>query len=235
MDGLRSWSTFEQQPRDNPSDADDVTSSSEEPGMDALYVSSSSLNIAPASATLLRHSGLTVPNNNNNSHSKDSGDTTTGGGEDEEFRLRFHWMRPHPSLAFALEEEILEGDHTHTDDNINNGTKSEKKESKQTNNNSIQSNPAVEASKLMEAYRASQIKKQLGTAENTEGSASQDDDNTKTNYNATNLPLELPKLRINLASLVEPPLMSSWLPGEDVDISYDDDDNEDDDREEEGR
>ena len=225
MDGVRSWSTFEQQQRDNnPSDGDDVTSSSE-PGIDALYVSSSSLNIAPASATLLRHSGLTAP------HSKESGDTTTGGGEDEEFRLRFHWMRPHPSLAFALEEEILEGEQT--DDNIN-GTKSEKEKSKQTNNNNVQSNPAVEASKLMEAYRASQIKKQLGTTENTEGSASQDDDNTnKTKYNATNLPFELPKLRINLASLVEPPLMSSWLPGEDVDISYDDDDNEDDDREEE--
>ena len=226
MDGVRSWSTFEQQQRDNnPSDGDDVTSSSE-PGIDALYVSSSSLNIAPASATLLRHSGLTAP------HSKESGDTTTGGGEDEEFRLRFHWMRPHPSLAFALEEEILEGGHTHTDDNIKNGTKSEKEKSKQTNNNNIQSNPAVEASKLMEAYRASQIKKQLGNAENTEGSASPDDDNTnKTKYNATNLQFELPKLRINLASLVEPPLMSSWLPGEDVDISYDDDD----DRVEEGR
>ena len=229
MDGVRSWSTFEQQPRDNnPSDGDDVTSSSE-PGIDALYVSSSSSNIAPASATLLRHSGLTAPNNN--SHSKDSRDNTTGGGEDEEFRLRFHWMRPHPSLAFALEEEILEGGQT--DDN---NTKSEKKKSKQTDNNNVQSNPAVEASKLMEAYRASQIKKQLGTAENTGGSASQDDDNTnKIKYNATNLPLELPKLRINLASLVEPPLMSSWLPGEDVDISYDDDDDEDDDREEVGR
>ena len=76
----------------------------------------------------------------------------------------------------------------------------------------------------MEAYRASQMKKQLGTTtENTEGSASPDDDNTKTKFNVTNLPLDLPKLRINLASLVEPPLMSSWLPGEDVDISYDDD------------
>jgi len=33
------------------------------------------------------------------------------------------------------------------------------------------------------------------------------------------VPMEFPKLRINLASLVEPPLMTSWLPGGDGDSS----------------
>eukprot|EP00956_Cyclotella_meneghiniana_P006055 scaffold7867_cov77-Cyclotella_meneghiniana.AAC.6 len=33
---------------------------------------------------------------------------------------------------------------------------------------------------------------------------------------ALDVPIEMPEVRINLASLVEPPLMSSWLPTEEV-------------------
>ena len=245
MDGMQSWSSFEQQQRNNniasdPSSAAAPTSISK--GISALYVSSSSPDIAPAAASLLRHSGLTAPNNSKGSGKTDGGFESQR-KDDEEFRLRFHWMRPHPSLAFALEEELVGGEEI----------KAEKEEIEQQHTQNKkrpkkQINLAVESSRLMEAYRSSQMKKQLDVTTNGEGNDGGDpgEDNSKscnkteadpTSGNAPtdnmntithNLPFELPKLRINLASLVEPPLMSSWLPGEDTDISYDSDDEGDD-------
>ena len=198
---MDSWSKFEQRQkksRDDTSSSAQRKNDTNKIGIDALYVSSSSSNIAPASATLLRHAGLNAPSSNS------SKDGTATNDEDPEFRLRFHFMRPHPSLAFALEEEEGgEGEY---------GTKADDTKS----NNTIQSNnPAVEASKLMDIYRTSQINKQLeSTKEDGDDNNTSDDINTTTK-STSNLPLELPKLRINLASLVEPPLMSSWLPGDD--------------------
>jgi len=142
---------------------------------------------------LLRHAGLNAPSTDS---SKD------GTADDSEFRLRFHFMRPHPSLAFSLEE----GTHQAKD-----GDDTKANHTKQTK---TYSNPAVEASKLMDAYRTSQINKQLdSTKEDGDDNNTSDEINTKTK--SSNIPLELPKLRINLASLVEPPLMSSCLPGDD--------------------
>jgi len=166
--------------------------------------------------------------------------------------LRFHWMRPHPSLAFSLGEHALTTTTTTATagamtDSLD-GIKSEKRGKRfRANSNApaATKHPAVEASKLMEVYRHSQMNKhQLNITSNSEGKGdasdheegdydtfegatstahpiniSADDLNSRTH----NLSLELPKLRINLASLVEPPLMSSWLPGEDMGISYDSD------------
>lgn len=227
MDGIKSWSAFEQQQRENdasssgPSSAAAAAQKTIGEGINALYVSSSSPDIAPAAAALLRHSGLTAPSNS----SRVSGDTTCDSADsqrkdDDEFRLRFHWMRPHPSLAYALEE----GSSSQTQ----NATK-------------VHDNPAVEATKLVEAYRSSQINKLLDVTPATNSEDKDDGDQEgdsgksckekgaepksniptdKINKANPNLPLELPKLRINLASLVEPPLMSSWLPGEDIGVSY---------------
>ena len=197
---MDSWSKFEQRQkksRDDTSSSAQRKNDTNKIGIDALYVSSSSSNIAPASATLLRHAGLNAPSSNS------SKDGTATNDEDPEFRLRFHFMRPHPSLAFSLEEgkhQAKDGDDTNADN------------TKQTKSCS---NPAVEASKLMDIYRTSQINKQLeSTKEDGDDNNTSDDINTTTK-STSNLPLELPKLRINLASLVEPPLMSSWLPGDD--------------------
>ena len=146
---MESWSDFEQRQKktrdDTSSSSDQRKNDTKQIGIDALYVSSSSSNTAPSSATLLRHAGLNAPNTNS------SKDGTANDGEGE-FRLRFHWLRPHPSLAFALEEEQgVDGDSTKADD-----TKQTK-----SNNTIRNTNPAVEASKLMDAYRTSQINKQL--------------------------------------------------------------------------
>ena len=220
MDGIQSWSSFEQRKGEDMSRG--ASTSDSGPGIDALYVSSSSANIAPAAASLLRHSGLTDPSNNHSSKAGVGDDADMQKRDtDEEFRLRFHWMRPHPSLAFAVEEELLQRE------GKNNIHHAGKKEDPSGGEKHIAS-PAIEASKLMEAYRSSQIKKQMDiTNNNSDGNATTDQDKQE-HPNPNNLPLELPKLRINLASLVEPPLMTSWLPGDDIGISDDGGDEGDD-------
>jgi len=178
-------------------------------------------------------------------------------GDEEEFRLRFHWMRPHPSLAFALEEELAsssvsssafservgQGGETN---NLNGCIKSDPEGGRKTpNDNSTMQqimNPAIESAKIMEAYRSSQLKKTLNITTNGTNSDEGDSETLNVTESAPtsrnlqhlgietpNLPLELPKLRIDLASLVDPPLMSSWLPGEDMCVDSDSDDEEDDD------
>ena len=192
---MDTWSKFEQRQkksREDASSSDQRKNDTKNIGIDALYVSSSSSNIAPASATLLRHAGLNAPSTDS---SKD------GTADDSEFRLRFHFMRPHPSLAFSLEE----GD---------GGTNPDNTKHNSSNNDTKSNNPAVEASKLMDIYRTSQINKQLDSTKG-DGDDNKTSDNINTITKSSNIPLELPKLRINLASLVEPPLMSSCLPGDD--------------------
>ena len=198
---MESWSNFEQRQkktRDDTSSSDQRKNDTKNIGIDALYVSSSSSNIAPSSATLLRHAGLSAPSTNSSKNG-----TTANGGDDQEFRLRFHFMRPHPSLAFSCEEG------THQAKDVDDAKANHTRQTK------THSNPAFEASKLMDAYRTSQINKQLDSTkeDGDNNNNTSDDNNTKTI--SLNIPLELPKLRINLASLVEPPLMSSWLPGDD--------------------
>lgn len=262
MNGIKSWSSFEQQQRRNTDSGSNNNSGGGASGnaaaitggrgIGALHVSSSSPNIAPAAATLLRHSGLTAPKISNNLDQHD-GDGDDGDGrnlrrkedEEEEFRLRFHWMRPHPSLAFALENELAAA-WAETEDDSDDGAieagATDDQQQPQSSGNADKRNihPAVEASKFAEAYRSSQIHKQIdstSTDNDDNSSNEQDADNAnsskehetepniiESNQMNSNLPLELPKLRINLASLVEPPSMSAWLPEEDASLSCDDDD-----------
>lgn len=209
-DGMQSWSTFEQRKKEEDHDngSNVVAAHHTNSGLAALSVSHSSSNIAPTSATLLRHCWLSTPSSY--ASSKEHGSSNGNGGADDEFRLRFHWMRPHPSLAFALEGDMMAKD--------NNAV-----EQKKDNDNAAAA-AAVEASKLMDAYRSSQMRKLNLTDDNNDGNKNDKisdiaDSNNKVPNNP-NLPFELPKLRINLARLVEPPLMSNWLPGEDIDLSY---------------
>ena len=205
---MQSWSTFEQRKKEEGHDngSNVVAAHHTNTNLHALSVSCSSSNIAPTSATLLRHSGLSAPSSN--SSSKEHESSNGNGGADDEFRLRFHWMRPHPSLAFALE-----GGEMAIKDN-------DAVEQKMDNANEAAA-AAVEASKLMDAYRSSQIRKLNLTDNNDDGNKndkiSDIDDSNNNAPNNPNLPFKLPNLRINLARLVEPPLMSNWLPGEDID------------------
>jgi hypothetical protein len=82
----------------------------------------------------------------------------------------------------------------------------------------------MESTRLMEAYRSSQMTKtRVAVVEdhdrNDLKSQGRDKSSKNTERETARFPLELPKLRINLASLIEPPLMTSWLPGEDYGIS----------------
>jgi hypothetical protein len=241
------------------------------PGIDALYVSCSSQNIAPSTAKLLRNSGLFPPPQQNKCNT--TRPTEGGHGNDEEeddlpirdnsnndnnnnnsnneFRLKFQWMRPHPSLAFALEETlslVTKNADGSGDDNNN-------KESKGDANNNDNNNtpwkggtnvdPAIESTRLMDAYRSSQMitnitkqqQQQQQQQQDCNVATNQDNDNTKDSKNKKSLnktagtdttkfsiPLELPTLCINLTDLIDPPLMTSWLPGENYDISCDDSD-----------
>ncbi len=229
MDGIQSWSAFEERQRNSgePRNETSTSVSSSNVGIDALYVSSSSPNIAPAAATLLRHSGLSGAPSSNIEDVENVGNDNKSNSI-EEFRLKFHWMRPHPSLLFALEDELLvAGTEATEQSDMHTETYTGRKKQKKRN-----TNPAIESSRLMEAYRSSQVTKSIDLTRNSTCSypadAQEDADNessTATNMqppvgdlhkNTHHLPMEFPKLRINLASLVEPPLMTSWLPGGDT-------------------
>lgn len=242
-DGIQSWSAFEERRQKSCSGSRldrSNTTSAPDLGVDALYVSSSSPNIAPAAATLLRHSGLFAPSNRER---EEDGDQQQAEAQqrksDEEFRLRFHWMRPHPSLAFSVEDQLLSEAETEEAANEQ-STKKDRDSSGTRGKNKLSNkiNPAIESSRLMEAYRYSQMYKNLPRAVESGNvdAADAPDENydelgVKMNKQPSttseipkiycNLPLELPKLRINLASLIEPPLMTSWLPGEDISNYYD--------------
>lgn len=242
MDGIESWSAFEQQQRQQKSslsrsDASiDAAPDNVVPGIDALYVSSSSPDIAPAAATLLRHSGLAALNKSKEADivggSNEKSQIT---GTNEEFRLRFHWIRPHPSLAFSLEEVLLT---TGAEADIADGNKVNEGEGDHARGKyqiSTKIHPAIESARLMEAYQSSQIMKtpvDIPTRdEDDDRDAPKNQGSDKSSNDAdrdsSRIKLEFPMLRINLANLIEPPLMTSWLPGEDYGISCDSEDEED--------
>jgi hypothetical protein len=242
MDGIQSWSAFEQRQRQRNSDLPRRDASSDAdpdnvvPGIDALWVSSSSPDIAPAAASLLRHSGLTAIIDKSKQAAgvrRDENSQIRYTTDVEEFRLRFHWMRPHPSLAYASEEILLTSG---AEAGIADGNKA--LEAGRGNHargeyssSMIMSDPAIESARLMEAYRSSQMTKtQVDVATGDEDHDGDEIKNQKrdksskdTDRRPGGFPLEFPILRINLASLMEPPLMTSWLPGEDYGISCDSD------------
>jgi hypothetical protein len=228
MDNIQSWSSFEHRQRQRSTTAggaahEEFKTSND--AADALYVSPSSTNIAQSAAALLRQAGLSGGDNS----------------EDEQFKLKFHWMRPHPSLILEIEdqllhqvarrEEIAEGD---TDTQQQN-----KLRYPSTHSQSSHPSPAIEASRLMKAHRYAQLSNILTRkpnkdihahhgetqksfdevnmrAKSLQNQTTNADDLATYQSHSSDLPLEIPKLRINLANLVEPPLMSSWLPGEDM-------------------
>ena len=200
MDNIQSWSSFDQHQRRNPQTARrSAAETTSDEGMDALYVSASSPNISQSAASLLQQAGL------------------SGGDTEEEFRLKFHWMRPHPSLAFQIEDEMIHRTPSGGSTEENVGVQQHNKPSC---NKKETLHPAVKASRLMRAH----INAQLDNAT----SIGNDDDIKSSRHKANehevaavrdpslDLPIEMPEVRINLAGLVEPPLMSSWLPIEEV-------------------
>ena len=199
MDNIQSWSSFDQHQRRNPQTTRRSAETTSDEGMDALYVSASSPNISQSAASLLQQAGL------------------SGGDTEEEFRLKFHWMRPHPSLAFQIEDEMIHRTPSGGSTEENAGVQ---QHNKRSCNKKETLHPAVKASRLMRAH----INAQLDNATSNEN----DDDMTSTRHKTNehevtavrdpslDLPIEMPEVRINLASLVEPPLMSSWLPIEEA-------------------
>jgi hypothetical protein len=195
MENIKTWSSFEQHRQSSTTAAAPTSDDTQNEGIDALYVSPSSTNISQSAATLLRQAGL-------------------GGNDDEEeFKLRFHWMRPHPSLVFQIEDELMrqkknsncEGEKGGDDEDMDHDT---------TNNDSGALDPAIETSRLMKAYKYAQLANDSSNLQ--EMSDETGNAHATNNKPSVDLPIEMPKLRINLASLVEPPLMSSWLPEEDI-------------------
>lgn len=206
MENIQSWSSLEQhRRRHSPERRESTNETHSSHGFDALYVSPSSENIAPSAASLLRQAGL------------------SGGDNDEEFRLRFHWMRPHPSLAFQIEDELMQQEKVDEAQ----GEAAEKMKQDEANQYSTSDtvHPAVEASRLMKAYmyaqssKASSNKRDKDSSDETEKETEQRKASDETDR--VDLPIEMPKLRINLASLIEAPLMSSWLPWDNLDETSD--------------
>ena len=273
MDGIQSWSTFEQQQQQESKSANynasSTTATTAPTGINALYVSSGSSSyenkssISPAASALLRQAALTatVAGGNQQQHHHNQDDQEEE--EEDEFRLKFHWIRPHPAVVLALEDEwhMGKGSASANDDiDAINNTNNYKECHVGLTNVEKDVHPAVETSRLMDVYRYGQWNKGRRqytddvTANNDNNGVNNDEDDndvghlfqekvTPSNQNLKeredgsphnsnnniinvngnmlhNLPLELPMLRINLASLVEPPLLSSWLPGEDIGISY---------------
>ncbi|KAL3795408.1 hypothetical protein ACHAWO_002655 [Cyclotella atomus] len=199
MDNIQSWSSFEQQQRSRPSSTlKSSTDNTPNKDIHALYVSPSSTNIAQSAASLLRQAGLS-------------------GENDEEFKLKFHWMRPHPSLIFEIQDELMHSNETEGSADLQ-------------QHDDVNVDPAIEASRLMKGYRFAQLEDMDETDKGTEDTSmhkaisntsmqSEKIENETEEKEGTrpslNLPIEMPRLRINLANLVEPPLMTTWLPGED--------------------
>ena len=210
MENIESWSSLERHrrqhsPANRESTDETPLNPPSNPRFDALYVSPSSENIAPSAASLLQ-AGL------------------SGSDNDEEIKLKFHWMRPHPSLAFQIEDEFMhqeKGDGSEVD-----AVKNSQQDETNRYSTGDTVHPAVEASRVMKAHlRAQSIKsnsnkRNADSSDTTEGETEQRKVTDKKN-DQIDLPIEMPKLRINLASLIEAPLMSSWLPWDDSDETSD--------------
>jgi hypothetical protein len=143
-------------------------------------------------------------------------------------------MRPHPSLVFSLEEEMAEKKNQEECQPLQNRSNDHDMQKKLTKKGQY---PAVTTAKMMHAYRDAQImkqqhEKQMKEEENEVTMEEESNHNQSDNMQVTEgscninkattlLPFELPQLRVDLASLVEPPLMTSWLPSaEGIDTSY---------------
>ena len=151
-------------------------------------------------------------------------------------------MRPHPSLVFSIEEDMArcvkkkqeESQSIQTnphDDITQNGVAENRQQQKAT--------PAVTTAKMMQVYRDAKIEQHETQMEEEGGNEviiplEEDSDcsqsgnmkaegsNNKSSVKV--LSFEHPELRVDLSSLVEPPLMTSWLPSaESIDTSYRDD------------
>ena len=241
-----SWAAFDEQVQTTNND---IMSSSfttqEHNGVDSLYISKTSENVAPATVALLRQSGLTTSSSSARNTSNNSNDGHLDAeANEEEFRLRFHWMRPHPSIVFSIEEEmamsmkkkqeVSQSIQTNRHDDMQNGLPENRQQQKPT--------PAVTTAKMMQVYRDAQIEQHETLMEEEEGgdeviplegeaNFSQSDNmkaegknNSFVKSSAEVLPFEHPELRVDLSSLVEPPLMTSWLPSaESIDTAYRDD------------
>jgi len=234
MNNIQSWSAFDDQIQ-NKNNLPPSSTTLEHNGVDSLYVSQTSENVAPATVALLRQAGLTSSSSRNGSNINNNGDVDAEESE-EEYRLRFHWMRPHPSLVFSIEEEIA--------------VKKTQEESQpiQTNHHDAQKKlvesrqqpkhePAVVTSKMMQVYRDAQIEqheKQIDVDGGNEvvlleeepnysqsGNTKSEESKNSVAKSTALLPYEHPELRVDLPSLVDPPLMTSWLPSaECIDTSY---------------
>ena len=190
------WSEFEKKasrrggntsvPTDRRNDATGVR------GAEALYLAESSKNLPPETERLLRYSNL-------------SGTTSTADGKaDDEFKLKFQWIRPHPSLAFLADKQGKQGAASDTAD-------------------TAAENWARESAQMVEMYNNSQTRKatkRRKTGKSTGDDDREDDIEAELQRQEISLELEPPTLRINLAELIEPPLMTTWLPGQDRNISY---------------
>mmetsp|Transcript_16901 Transcript_16901/g.39270 ORF Transcript_16901/g.39270 Transcript_16901/m.39270 type:complete len:200 (-) Transcript_16901:36-635(-) len=193
------WSEFEKKasrrggnkkaPTDQRNDATGVR------GVEALYVSESSKNLAPEAERLLRYSNLSATT------------STADGRADDEFKLKFQWIRPHPSLAFSADKQS-EATATETTSSSDTATVAAE-------------DSARESAKMIEIYSNSQMRKALKRRKTGEGIRK--DDMVQEDLKRQELSLEPPTLRIDLAELIEPPLMTTWLPGQDTNTSYEHD------------
>lgn len=241
---IQSWSAFDQRQAKEKNNVVCSSSSSSlqhHNKVDSLYVSASSENVAPTAVALLRQAGLTSSSVDSRSSlsSRNKADNNNNDLEsEEEFRLRFYWMRPHPSLVFSLGEEMAENKEQDCQTLKNNNHDTQTKLSETCHHRQQQKHPAVIAAKMMHAYRGAQLMKQQehekqmedeesGVIPMEEESNHSQSDNMKIAEGSciakstTILPFELPTLRVDMASLVEPPLMTSWLPSaEGIDTSY---------------
>ena len=235
-----SWAAFDEQVQTNRSN----NTTQNHSGVDSLYISQTSENVAPATVALLRQSGLTSASSSTRNSSNNNNDSQLNAEEnEEEFRLRFHWMRPHPSLVFSIEEEMARSVKKKQEDSsqsIQTNPRDEFTQNRVPENRQQQEpTPAVTTAKMMQVYRDAKIEQHETQMEEEGGneviipleedSDCSQSDNIKAEGNNNKssvkvLPFEHPELRVDLSSLVEPPLMTSWLPSaESIDTAYRDD------------
>lgn len=238
MDGISTWSAFEekhqpQNPRDGSSSGSSLAASSTaHHGIDALYVSPSSNEIAPSASALIRQSALAATASTELSNI-DPGEEH---GE-HEFQLRFHWMRPHPHLAFSALDEARKKKldvPSRVDDDVDVAAESSSRMVDAYYHSQCSRGKWIDQSKGYDDFvlnadsreeegidQVQRIKSDTPQHVNEQFSNRSSEASTHRDVLIQkHLPIDFPKLRINLANLVEPPLMSSWLPGENIEISY---------------
>ena len=234
-----SWAAFDEQVQTNRSN----NTTQNHSGVDSLYISQTSENVAPATVALLRQSGLTSASSSTRNSSNNNNDSQLNAEEnEEEFRLRFHWMRPHPSVVFSIEDEMARSGKKKQEESsqsIHANPRDDTQNRLPQNRQQQEPTPAVTTAKMMQVYRDAKIEQHETQMEEEGGNEDiiqleEDSDCSQSgnmkagdNYNNSSakvLPFEHPELRVDLSSLVEPPLMTSWLPSaESIDTAYRDD------------